>query len=224
MSVSKIGTTGNNNDVTATSIAGSATIAVQTGDLIVVLAKHEGLSTTITTTDNAAGGSNTYTELTYDRHANDDIGIRLAWAVAKASETLTFTVNFAASRPYRGIVVWVFRSTTGTWALHEEVIAQATSGDPSAGTLTAGGTDGAAVAGFGLYYDPGAQTPGTDWTEDYDVAWLVYGESRILTNETTMTANMSDVAEGTFSWLTAAASFKVVAAGGSATLMGQALL
>lgn len=66
-------------------------VVVQSGDLIIVLVSSYGTQNTFTPTDNAAGGSNTYSAGSSLFVASTDY--HFFYAKAKASETLTVTSN-----------------------------------------------------------------------------------------------------------------------------------
>lgn len=183
---SHIGSAWGANDASGTALAASTTIAVNAGDLLLVFCKHEGAVTTIVASDNAGGGSNAYTGLTIESHTNGDLHARWCWAIAKASETLTFTVTLGAARAYRKTAVLVGRPTASfTFDLDNQATAESIGGTVNHTTssyATAGGA-GYACAGFGEY-TVATWTPGTGWTEAIDQVFYV--EYRLLTNESSI--------------------------------------
>jgi len=86
-------------------------VAVQAGDLIIAIGGAETAADNTTVTDNAAGGSNAYTQ----------IGTKLSsafmanwfWAIAKATETLTITISGGDGVSTDLALVAIFRNSIG---------------------------------------------------------------------------------------------------------------
>jgi hypothetical protein len=180
-------------DASGTTTNSTTSIAVTAGDLILIFSKFEGdgTSTTCTISDNAGGGTNVYTSRANKNHASANLWAWMHSAIAKASETLTFTQTFSAAQSFRNFHITVHRPTASTTFAYDNAIATDNSGTstPSTGSFAVAGVGGAAMASF-AEYNSGTWTQGTGWTERIDSA--AYSETRILTNETTI--------DGTATW------------------------
>jgi hypothetical protein len=194
----------------------TATVSVQAGDGIVVFGQHDGAFTAQSFSDNAAGGSNVYTP-----RFNNDLGggaaqHTVATAIAKASETLTFTQSLADARSFRQVLVFVGRPGAGNVFVYDAATgSDGSSGAPSSGALTIAGQNGFAALGI-LPYNIVSYTPGSGWTEEVEFGpelypYLAY---RLLTNETSITgdATMTPSAQ----WSAIVAAFREEASGGGA--------
>lgn len=116
-------------------------VVVTVGDLIVVGYSYQNTNQNPTVSDNAAGGTNTYTKPSGAEIGNSGgsttcFGHQF-WAIAKASETLTIT---ATAETDNGIHVSIYTSTNGFPASPVDGTA-GTSSDAAAGTShTSGNT------------------------------------------------------------------------------------
>lgn len=210
----------NPSSTSVSSLATSTSIAVNAGDLLVVSVFGEGADTTLSATDNASGGSNTYTGLTKRRNtANGDMGGQLFWAIAKASETLTFTANWASARPWNKVHAWVARPTSGyTFALDVENTAEFSStGDLTLALSGVAGGAAYAVTALAEYFDPFQLWTAAEagWTADYNRGDnsggnREYAAHKVLTTETAIDGGAS-TASNSGDGLTLNAVFKEVA-------------
>lgn len=97
--------TGQVNGSLTTASPSSATVsfpaATTVGNLVLVFFDWDGSTTLSSVTDNAAGGSNTYTQvgsqLDYVPTSSPGAHGRVYWAKAKATETLTITITLAGA-------------------------------------------------------------------------------------------------------------------------------
>src|SRR6266446_2602662 len=89
----------------------SKAIAVQLGDLIVVVAADESAANTMSITDNAAGGSNTYTAIA--AKLSSTFEAIWFWAIAKATETITLSLNGGNGISTDTLLTAVFRNSLG---------------------------------------------------------------------------------------------------------------
>ena len=145
-----------------TVLATTDALAVTAGDLIVLFAKAEGASTTITGSD---GQGNTYSVAnSLLEHPNGDLSGACLWAVAGSTGTVNPTATYGASRPFREVKAYSFTLGGGKsgWALDAVNAATGTSNTPSAGAASAT-TSGAAAVGFHLY-GTRSLTIGSGWT------------------------------------------------------------
>ena len=74
----------------STYAAAQAGVAVVAGDLIIVGTSNDSGSTTNSCSDNASGGTNTYSQVGTG-YAGGNCVVNIFYAIAKASETLTIT-------------------------------------------------------------------------------------------------------------------------------------
>lgn len=113
-------------------------VAVTTGDLICTDYSYSNTNQTPSVSDNAAGGTNTYTkagEIGNSGGSTSAFG-HSYWAKAKATETLTITWTAESDN---GVHVTVYRSTNGFPATPTDG-ASATSSDSTTSTTHTGGT------------------------------------------------------------------------------------
>jgi hypothetical protein len=195
----------------------ATTISVNAGDGIMIFGQHDGALTAQTFSDNAAGGSNVYTSRDTAAIDTSVAQIACATAIAKASETLTFTQALAAARSFREVLVFVGRPGAGNALVYDA--ATGSNGDntaPSTGALTVAGQNGFAAFSV-IPYSVVSYTPGAGWTEELEPGnnlypYLAY---RLLTNETSITGNatMSPSAQ----WAAVVAAFREEASGGGQT-------
>jgi hypothetical protein len=218
MSATHISATQTQSDSSTTSINRTG-VAVNAGDLIVVFDKWEDGDATLTVTDNASGGSNTYTNLT-KRSVTGNVYGQLAWAVAKATETLTVTCGISPARPYKRLHVHVARPASGySFQFDAEAGAAGSSNSPSTGAFTVAGGTGYAVVAVGEYTVV-QYTPGSGWTEAIDSN--SFSAYRLLTTETSITGNAT--CSGNMDWVAVAGAWKTVSTGGAATALPRRAL
>lgn len=202
----------------------SSSLAVQAGDVILVASKWEGAVTTDAITDNAAGGSNVYTGRVSHSHPDGEPHGFVHTAIAKASETLTFTQTLGAARVWRSIHVAVGRpAASKTFAYDNAASANSPSGadnaNPATGAYAVAGIGGYAAA-FVAEFTSRTYTPGTGWTE-LSEAGSSYSEYRVLTTETSI--NGDATLDSAMRWVATSAAFKEVADGvvGPASLVKE---
>lgn len=209
----RVGAAQGTDDGSGTSLAASTTIAVQAGDAIFIWSNYNGAETAATPTDNAAGGSNVYTERSKAVYPSVFAG---HWhvAIAKASETLTFTMGLAAARDYRTIHVIVARPAVGTtfvFDAEESAFEPGSSTAATTGAYTVAGVGGFAVLGCAEYAPGITYTPGSGWTEESEVGYSV-SAYRALTSETSITGDCT--LSAATNWVIASVALKEEAAGG----------
>jgi hypothetical protein len=192
------------NDASGTTTNSTTSIAVTAGDLILAFSKYEGgAGATCTISDNAGGGTNTYTQRTSKSHGSANLSAFMHSAIAKATETLTFTQTFSGAQTFRNFHITVHRPSASTTFAYDNAIAtdNSATSTPSTGSFAVAGVGGAAMASF-AEYNSGTWTQGTGWTERIDSA--AYSETRILTNETTI--------DGTATWTATDSSIAIAVA------------
>ena len=212
---------------TVTTLAATGTIAVNAGDLLVVCVMAEGADTTLSASDNASGGSNVYTGLTKERHAvNGDMGGQYFWAIAKASETLTFSGNWSSARPWNKVAAWAARPGSGkTFAVDvENTTENSGTGTHTLATTGLAGGVAYAVTALAEYFEPFQvwTVGGSGWTNDYNrgvnsPGQMHYLAHQVLSTETSITGGAS-TASAAGEGITLNAVFKEVAVGGAASL------
>jgi hypothetical protein len=198
-------------------------VAVQAGDLLVGFTKWEdGTGPSPSMTDNASGGSNTYTLREQRADSGSNFTNVIAWtAVAKASETLTVTASIGASRVYRRTSVIVFRPASGyTWQFADS------SNDGSDGTATTNNTAGSvtldgSTPGVSAYavgeYATVTFTPFTGFTELVDNSWT-YGYKLLVSSETSLEAGATSNSSQNYA-AAQVAVYMVGGGGGARSLM-----
>lgn len=209
-----------------------ASIAVQQGDLIFVAPSWEDNSarTVSSVTDNAAGGSNTYTQRASARNSTSayETNVWLYCGIAKASETLTISANLSGSLTanFYGMVVVVARPPSGKVFSYDNAAgAAATATGTSAATGSFSASGGAGFAFCHIRdYNGATWTPGSGWTQPALENSSRLIEYDVLTNETTLNGN-GTISAGTW-WTAVAAAYKLgdPPPAGAITLMGQAVM
>jgi hypothetical protein len=196
----------------------NTSVVVQAGDLIVAAMSWEDDTHTCTMTDNAAGGSNVYTQRAYSFNTSGGghlTNIVLSCAIAKASETLTVThtLNSIMNGNYTANYVAVFRPTSGKQFIFSNAKAAGAASQSTGATTGSFALHGNAGAAFALArpYHAGTWTVGSGWTHPTVSASTAYPEYRILTNETTLTGDAT-FSTGT-DWTIAAVAYREVPAG-----------
>lgn len=211
-----VGTVDGSADASGLTVATSSGIAVNAGDVLLVVTKYEGGtdpgSDGCTVTDNASGGSNAYTQRAYERHSSDNIAIHIHGAIAKASETLTVTSTLSQTNPYKLIAVMVGRPATGKpFAYDNQASSEFLGGTytppatKSTGSFAVYGAGGFAVAAVAPY-DAATKTAGSGWTMGYNPetgTLFTAVEYRVLNGESSI--------EGDFSINTLAPSIVIAA-------------
>lgn len=217
MSMSKLYSTTVGGAGSATSIA--ATIDSTGYTHAVVYVKHEGVSVSITLSDNKS--SPTWNSTPKVTHANGDIEGQLFWVkIGSPGASHTITATLGASRAFRAMVVYLINAS-GNIEQDAEAHASGTGTAVDAGTLS---TTGVSVLSFMITgpYNTGSHTPSTGWTEDFDTAAStvnMWAGSR--GPETTTPIDPAETWTLNDAWVTSAISFREVTSGamvGSSTL------
>jgi hypothetical protein len=200
---------------------GTATVSVQAGDGIIVFGMHDGSATTQTITDNAAGGSNVYTSR-FNNTVNTQTAQNLvATAIAKATETLTFTQTLADARAFRQLLVFVGRPGAGNAFVFDNAFGAAgNSSAPSSGSGTVAGQNGFAALGI-FPWTSVSYTPGSGWTEEAEFGAELYPylAYRLLTTETSITGDATQSSASDWSAIVAAFREEASGGGGGADLV-----
>lgn len=115
------------------------------GNLISCLAKHEGSTTTISTSD----GTSTLSSGNYGSNGGSDSHGQWKYLLSANSGNKTYTSTFGASRPYPTTIIYEY-SYSGTASLDGQNNSNGSSGTCSSGNFTTTGTDG---VGFGAYIE-----------------------------------------------------------------------
>ena len=191
-------------------------IAVGSGDLVVVMAKHEGSGgesiTMSSSADGAADGHGTQLD-----HSSATLSVRFGYFLAHSAGTITFTATFGSAVPYRRILVFV-HTHTGTASLDGDNGAEGSGTALASGNITTTGNDTVAFGGSGEYGSQAIssmQINGTaaDQTETplfYLAMW-----SKVFTS--TFTGQATATLDSGNSWLCPVIAFKDVAGGAPAT-------
>ena len=127
---------------------------VTAGNLIVLFVSHEGASTTISASD----GTTAFTGRTIIDHAGGEPHSRILYLLSSvASGTVTYTVTFGASRPFKNLHAWEF-SYTGTCVYDTEPTGGGATGTTSTnpetvvtGNLTTTGANSVCICGYGTW-------------------------------------------------------------------------
>jgi len=185
-------------------------VAVQAGDAIFVFSKWEDTTgITVSVTDNASGGSNTYTNRTDEQSASGPC-VEMTTAIAKASETLTITSGTGSSVPWRRTWVIVARPTSGYEFVYDNgQDGTGTSPNYTTGSYTVSGGAGFAVVGVGEYAST-TYTPGSGWIETLD-SNSCFAAYQILTTETSIAGTATGT---TMQFAAASVAMKEQATGG----------
>lgn len=132
------------------------------GNLLVVLIKYEGTSTTLSVSDTAG---NAYTGLTQANHSNNDLHTRIFYAkniTGNASNVVT--VTWGAARTFRHVTVHQYSGANQGAPFDQENSGQGNSGTAmSTGNVTTMSPSEMMVAIAGEY-SPQNYTAGTNWT------------------------------------------------------------
>lgn len=209
-------------DTSGTTLATTDALAVTAGDLIVLLAKSEGASTTVSGSDgqgNAYSVANAFLE-----HGNGDLSGAVLYAIAGSTGTINPTATYGASRPFRFVSAWSFTLGAGKtgWALAATNVATGSGTAALSAGAASATTSGVAVTGGHLYGTRGI-TPGSGWTVPLEFSGggaqvtqyqLVAGAGSITGNCTLSFA---------VDWIAQLAIFSETTSS-SDTLMGQACL
>ena len=203
------------NDASGTTLATTDSLAVTAGDLIVLIAKAEGASTTITGSD---GQSNTYAVANaLLGHGNGDLSGIILYATASSTGTITPTATYGASRPFRKVKAYSFTpAASKTLQLDTAASATGTSSTPSAGTGTAAAA-GATVVGFSLY-GTRTITAGAGWSlaSEFSSGDALVTEYQVQTTGGSLTGNAT--LDFPIEWVAQMAIFKEVATGSTYTI------
>lgn len=178
-----------NNDASGTTVGTTDTLTVTAGDLIVVCAKWEGATTTITAKDNTSGNALSVANAVLG-HANADLFGAVLYGIATSSGSFTPEYTLGAARTFRYIKVACFTpGASKTFQLGAVNAATATSSSPSAGAA-AGSVGDVAVASFALY-GTRSVTAGSGWSIPVEFTssslWI---EQQVLAG-TSVTGNMT---------------------------------
>lgn len=185
------------------------TIAINhtTGNLIVVMVKHEGAATTKTISDTAG---NSYTPLTVRDHSNGDIHAQMFYcanAIGNASNIVRVTLG--ANRPYKRIYVHQYSGAAAS-PFDQENFGQGSSTSLSTSNISTTAANEVLVA-FACEYNISSFSPGANFTERIDGNQQGLGfsgatEDRLITSTGTYNATMSWGVND--AWMLLIASFK----------------
>ncbi len=170
---------------------------------VVLFEKHEGASTTLTSSDNK---SSSFSNLTSVSHANGDLHCRMSWApIGSPGTGHTVTITFGASRPYRRLGVWLINATGGAIQVDAEATASGTSTTPDGGSLV---TTAATVSFMGVgEYNSTTWSAGSGWTADWNnpSGYVSFGQSRSDASSGTLDPVCTC---GSMAWVVSSVSFK----------------
>jgi len=133
-------------DTSDTSMA-VALATVTAGHLIVVWAKYEGATTTVTISD----GTTSLTPRTTRAHANSDLHGQFFYLPASvASGSVTYTATWSAARTYKALIAFEI-NPTGTAVYDTEALNSGTSIAVTSGNITTAAADSVVLAGYSNY-------------------------------------------------------------------------
>lgn len=189
---------------------------VGAGNLIVLLLKYEGATTTSSVSD----GTSSLTALTEKAHSNDDVRCRIFYLLSANSGNKTYTVTLGAARDWWRVHVWEF-AHGGSISFDTEPSGGGGAGtgtSASSGNMTTTGTSELAIAMYGEYSAStlsslainGQAADGSisdDPLGTLTASWYeIFGGT--FTGAATVTLS------GSSAWVVVAAAFKEAAAGG----------
>ncbi len=199
-------TANGSNDASGTVLATDDALNVTAGDLIVLLAKCEGATTTVTGSD---GQGNTYlTARAFLEHSNGDLSGAILYAIASSTGTITPTATYGAARPFRIVSAYSFSLGAGKtgWALGNTNAAQGTASTAlNAGAASA--TDTGVAVAAGHLYGSRVLTAGTGWTipAEFSSSAAQVSEYRLITGAGSITGD--GTLSGVVDWVAQVAIF-----------------
>lgn len=137
---------------------------------ILIGVKWEGGNTTVTPSDNKSSTSWTsHTKEIVAGTSSDLCGQFFSAAIGSPGTGHTATASFAASRTFITVAVWIIDADSGTITLVSEATNEGSGTTVDAGTLSNAGSDSVVSFMMGLEYEATSWTPGSGWTEDFDL-------------------------------------------------------